>query len=142
MSFHLERHVDTEIYKRISCAVATESNWIKLMDHILCERKNKFCCVLDELPLSMVQSATSSLSDTGVGLERMAVCHIICFNTIFSSDNMQRWDFHFYYERYGPPGAGPWGMDLFIISRHVDAWSYTRSVLSDLSALVPLHCSS
>lgn len=45
---------------------------------------------------------------------------------------------------YGLPGAGLWGMYLFIIDGRVDAQSYARlnrSFLSDLSALVPLHCS-
>lgn len=43
------------------------------------------------------------------------------------------------------PGAGLWGTYLFIIDRRVDARNYTRlnrSFLSDLSVLVPLHCSS
>lgn len=51
----------------------------------------------------------------------------------------------FNYEATGPPGAGLQGMYVFIIGRRVDAGFYTWlkwSFLSDLSALVQLHCGS
>lgn len=53
------------------------------------------CCVLCAL---MLQSVTSSFKDWGVESKRVAYiqrCHIIYFNTIFSSDIMQQWDFLF-----------------------------------------------
>lgn len=51
----------------------------------------------------------------------------------------------FNYEATGPPGAGLQGMYVFIIGRRGDAGFYTWlkwSFLSDLSALVQLHCGS
>lgn len=53
----------------------------------------------------------------------------------------------FNYEVTGPPGAGLQGMYVFILGRRVDAGFSTwlklnRSFLSDLSALVQLHCCS
>lgn len=46
------------------------------------------------------------------GLYSMLLCHIICFNAIFSRDNMQQWEFFSVYERNGLPDAGLWGTYL------------------------------
>lgn len=76
------------------------------------------------------------------------LCYHI-FNSILYSSTATKGNkeifLFFNYEATGPPGAGLQGMYVFIIGRRVDAGFYTWlnwSFLSDLSALVQLHCGS